>query len=56
MNKPNAFAQQLIQGDAAIRENYGIEVLSADAGHSALTLVVTDAWVNGAGFTHGSVA
>ena len=56
MNKPNAFAQQLIQGDTAIRENFGIEVLSADAGHSELALVVTDAWVNAAGFTHGSVA
>jgi uncharacterized protein (TIGR00369 family) len=56
MNKPNAFAQRLIQGDTAIRENFGIEVLSADAGHSELALVVTDAWVNAAGFTHGSVA
>ena len=56
MNKPNAFAQQLIQGDTTIRENFGIEVLSADAGHSELALVVTDAWVNAAGFTHGSVA
>ena len=56
MNKPNAFAQQLIQGDTAIRENFGIEVLSADAGYSELALVVTDAWVNAAGFTHGSVA
>ena len=56
MNRPNAFAQQLIQGDTAIRENFGIEVLSADAGHSELALVVTDAWVNAAGFTHGSVA
>jgi uncharacterized protein (TIGR00369 family) len=56
MKKPNAFAQRLIQGDTAIRENFGIEVLSADAGHSELALVVTDAWVNAAGFTHGSVA
>ena len=56
MNKPNAFAQRLIQGDTAIRENFCIEVLSADAGHSELALVVTDAWVNAAGFTHGSVA
>ncbi|MDA8953615.1 PaaI family thioesterase [Pseudomonadales bacterium] len=56
MNKPNAFAQQLIQGDTTIRENFGIEVLSADAGNAELVLVVTDAWVNAAGFTHGSVA
>ena len=56
MNKPNAFAQQLIQGDKTIRENFGIEVLSADAGNAELVLVVTDAWVNAAGFTHGSVA
>jgi uncharacterized protein (TIGR00369 family) len=56
MKKPNAFAQRLIQGDTAIRENFGIELLSADAGHSELALVVTDAWVNAAGFTHGSVA
>ena len=56
MKKPNAFAQRLIQGDTALRENFGIEVLSADAGHSELALVVTDAWVNAAGFTHGSVA
>ena len=56
MNKPNAFAQQLIQGDTTIRENFGIEVLSADAGNAELALAVTDAWVNAAGFTHGSVA
>ena len=56
MKKPNDFAQRLIQGDTAIRENFGIELLSADAGHSELALVVTDAWVNAAGFTHGSVA
>jgi len=56
MDSQQPFAQQLIQGDTAIRENFGIEVLSADAGHSELALVVTDAWVNAAGFTHGSVA
>ena len=56
MNTQTSLAQELIQGDANIRCNFGIEVLSAHQGVCELELVVTHDWVNGAGFTHGSVA
>lgn len=56
MNTHTSLAQELIQGDAKIRRNFGIEVLSAYQGVCELELVVTHDWVNGAGFTHGSVA
>lgn len=56
MNTQTSLAQELIQGDANIRRNFGIEVLSAHQGVCELELVVTHDWVNGAGFTHGSVA
>ena len=49
-------AQQLIQDDTAIRENFGIEVISAQEGSAVLHLTVVKAWVNAAGFTHGSVS
>jgi len=48
--------QQLIKNDKAIRENFGIEVISVQEGSALLELTVVKAWVNAAGFTHGSVA
>jgi|TARA_B110000971_G_scaffold188223_1_gene197855 acyl-CoA thioesterase len=47
---------ELIQGDKEIHANFGIEVLGVHEGACELAMVVSSAWVNAAGFTHGSVA
>jgi acyl-CoA thioesterase len=54
-NKPR-IVDELIQGDENVRSNFGIEVISAKDGSCEVTMVVSEQWVNGAGFTHGSVA
>ena len=49
-------AQEVLDGDAQIRERYGVVVTRALEGACELNLVVDQGWINAAGYTHGSVA
>lgn len=49
-------AQKVLDGDAQIRDRYGMVVTRARAGNCELHLVVDKSWINAAGYTHGSVA
>ena len=49
-------AQKVLDGDAQIRERYGVVVTRAQDGDCELHLVVDKGWINAAGYTHGSVA
>ena len=56
MVSQSSLAAELIQGDANIHSNFGIEVLSAQQGRCELATLVSSRWVNAAGLTHGRVA
>ena len=49
-------AQAVLDGDAQIRQRYGIDVTRAVDGECDLQLVIEQSWINAAGYTHGSVA
>ncbi len=49
-------ARKLVEADQSVQSLYGYEVISATGGVCELSLKVRPEWINGAGFTHGSVA
>jgi uncharacterized protein (TIGR00369 family) len=48
--------QRIIEQDRGILEQYNMLVTAAENGRCEIELTVTPAWVNAAGFAHGSIA